>query len=130
MDKRPRSIAAVLAAALALLIVEAVPALSDDEAPEETAARTERPTSLNRPIGLKPYFLSPPPDTLAPSDDQRARRLSPVSPMEVIEKCQRSVGVAFLLAPLLLFPALLARNEIDSYNFHLAQDILKKSFPA
>ncbi len=72
MDERPRSIAAVLAAALALLIVGAMPALSDDEAPEETAARTERPTTLDRPIGIKPYFLSPPPDTLAPSDDQRA----------------------------------------------------------
>ena len=72
MNERPRSIAAVLAAALALLIVGAMPALSDDEAPEETAARTERPTTLDRPVGIKRYFLSPPSEPLAPSDDQRA----------------------------------------------------------
>ncbi len=72
MDERFRPIVTVLAAALALLIVGAMPALGDDEAPEETAARTERPTSLNRPISIKPDFLSPPPERLAPSDEQRA----------------------------------------------------------
>ncbi len=61
-----------LAAALALLIGGASPALGEEETADEIAPRTERPTTLDRPIGLKPYFLSPPPDTLAPSDDQRA----------------------------------------------------------
>ena len=72
MDERSRPIAAALAAALALLAVVTMPALGGDEAPEETAARTERPTSRNRPIGIKPDFLSPPPERLAPSDEQRA----------------------------------------------------------
>ncbi len=72
MDERPRTIAVVLGAALALLVVGALPALGDDEAPEETAARTERPISLIRPIVIRPDFLSPPPERLAPSDEQRA----------------------------------------------------------
>ncbi len=61
-----------LAATLALLVFGASPVLGDDEAADETPPRTERPTTLDRPIGIKPYFLSPPPELVAPSDAQRA----------------------------------------------------------
>ena len=60
------------AAAFALLIVGATPALGDDETADETRPRIERLSTLDRPIGLEPYFLSPPPERLAPSDKQRA----------------------------------------------------------
>ncbi len=60
------------AAAFTLVIVGATPALGDDEAADETRSRIERPTTLDRPIGLEPYFLSPPPERLAPSEKQRA----------------------------------------------------------
>ncbi len=61
-----------LAATLALLIVAAAPASGDDETGDVTRSGTERATTLDRPLGMKPYFLSPPPETLAPSDEQRA----------------------------------------------------------
>ena len=57
IDERLRPIVT----ALAILIVRAMLALVDDEATEVTAARTERPSSLNQSIGIKSYLLSPPP---------------------------------------------------------------------
>ncbi len=75
MSEKPGSVAgvpAILVVALALSIVGATLALGEDATADETAAKTERPTTLDRPIGLKPYYLSPPPEQLAPSDEQRA----------------------------------------------------------
>ena len=40
--------------AVAALIVGATPAAGDDEAADEAPAKTERPTTLDRPIGVKP----------------------------------------------------------------------------
>jgi hypothetical protein len=77
MRENVRSVAAVLAlyASLAMLPVAA---LGEDEAvekaaPEEVAPKVERPKNLDRPTGLKRYFLSPPPERLSPGDEQRAR---------------------------------------------------------
>ncbi len=58
--------------AAALLIVGAIPALGGDEAADEPRSRIERPTTLDRPIGVTRYFLSPSPERLAPSENQRA----------------------------------------------------------
>lgn len=57
---------------LSALIVSATPAAGDAETADEAPARTERPTTLDRPIGVKSYFLSPPPERLSPSEEQRA----------------------------------------------------------
>ncbi len=74
MDRqgRYRDVTRHARAALAALLLSATPVVGDDEAGDEAPAKIERPTSLDRPIGIKPYFLSPPPERLAPSDDQRA----------------------------------------------------------
>jgi hypothetical protein len=71
VNRRSRRVGS-LAAALALLIICAPPALAETETTDETPPKTERPTTLDRPIGVKPYFLSPPPERPAPSDEQRA----------------------------------------------------------
>ncbi len=70
--KRSREAARVAGAVFAAMLLSATPAVGEDRAAADTPAKTERPTSLDRPIGLKPYLLSPPPDRLAPSDEQRA----------------------------------------------------------
>ncbi len=57
--------------AVAVLIVSAT-AVADDETAGEAPTKTERPTTLDRPIGVKSYFLSPPPERLSPSEEQRA----------------------------------------------------------
>ena len=56
---------------LSALIVSATPAAGDENA-DEAPTKTERPTTLDRPIGVKSYFLSPPPEQLSPSEEQRA----------------------------------------------------------
>ena len=72
MNRRPRRLVYFSGFAIAVMIVGATPAAGDDETADEAPAKTERPTTLDRPIGVKPYFLSPPPQQLAPSDEQRA----------------------------------------------------------
>ena len=62
----------VFAAALAILATGAAAASGDDEIAEEAPRKPERRATLDRPIGLNPYFLSPPPDRLTPSEEQRA----------------------------------------------------------
>jgi hypothetical protein len=71
VNRRSRRVGS-LAAALASLIVGALPAFGEAETTDETPPKTERPETLDRPIGLKPYFLSPPPERPALSDEQRA----------------------------------------------------------
>ena len=66
------TVASTLAIMLAILAAGAPSALGEGEFAEQTSRKTERPTNLDRPIGVKPYFLSPAPDRLAPSDEQRA----------------------------------------------------------
>lgn len=61
-----------LAAAIAVLFVGVARADGDDAAEERTPAKAERPTTLDRPIGLKPYFLSPRPKQVDPTARQRA----------------------------------------------------------
>ena len=56
---------------LSALIVSATSAAGDENA-DEAPTKTERPTTLDRPIGVKSYFLSPPPEQLSPSEEQRA----------------------------------------------------------
>jgi len=56
---------------LSVLIVSATSAAGDETA-DEGPTKTERPTTLDRPIGVKSYFLSPPPERLSPSEEQRA----------------------------------------------------------
>ncbi len=60
------------AAAALAVIVGASPILGDDRTADETSARTEPPATLDRPVDLKPYYLSPPPRRLKPTDEQRA----------------------------------------------------------
>ncbi len=72
MIGRARRLVLVGGLAIAILIVGATSAASDDETADDSTARTQRPTTLDRPIGVKPYFLSPPPEQLAPSEKQRA----------------------------------------------------------
>ena len=62
----------VIVAALAILATGAATASGEDEIAEETPRKSERPTAFARPVGVKPYFLSPPPDRLTPSEEQRA----------------------------------------------------------
>ena len=62
----------VIVAALAILATGAASASSDDEIAEEAPRKSERPAAFARPVGVKPYFLSPPPDRLTPSEEQRA----------------------------------------------------------
>jgi len=71
MGEKVRPATAILAICLALA-ASPFPALGEDEAVDVTPPKTERPTTLDRPIGLKPYFLSRPPERLSPGDEQRA----------------------------------------------------------
>ncbi len=72
MFARARRLMHFAGLAVAVLIVSATPAAGDDDTADEAAAKTERPTTLDRPIGVKSYFLSPPPEQLSPSEEQRA----------------------------------------------------------
>ncbi len=72
MNRRPRRLVRFGGLVVAALIMGATPAAGDDETADEAPAKTERPTTLDRPIGVKPYFLSPPPEQLVPSEKQRA----------------------------------------------------------
>ena len=72
MKGRARHLVNFSGLAVAALIVGATPAAGDDATADEPPAKTERPTTLDRPIGVKPYFLSQPPEQLAPSDEQRS----------------------------------------------------------
>ena len=66
------SVARALAIILAILVAGAATASGEDEIVEETPRRSERPAIIDRPISVKPYFLSPAPDRLRPSEEQRA----------------------------------------------------------
>ncbi len=72
MNRRPRRLVRFGGLAVAVLIMGASATASDDRTADEATAKTQRPTTLDRPIGVKPYFLSPPPEQLAPSEKQRA----------------------------------------------------------
>ena len=61
-----------LAATLALLLFGAPPAMGETEITNETPSKTEGPATLDRPVGLKPYFLSPPPERIPLSEEQWA----------------------------------------------------------
>ena len=71
MGEKIRPATAILAICVALAI-SSFPALGEDEVVDVTPPKAERPTTLDRPIGLKPYFLSRPPARLSPGDEQRA----------------------------------------------------------
>lgn len=53
--------------------------------------------------------------------------LRPVPPNRVIEGTRRSTAASWLLLPLLVFPALWARESIDEYNFLRESDLVAKS---
>ena len=91
MNRRLRRLVHFRGFAIAVLIMGATPAASDDEAADEAPAKTERPTTLDRPIGVKPYFLSPPPEQLAPSEKQRAIDYH-ASLLGVIKRLERRQG--------------------------------------
>ena len=62
---RPIAIILVICAAL---VASPFPAMAEDEAVDEAPRKGEQPKRLERPTGLKPYFLSRPPERLSPGD--------------------------------------------------------------